>query len=304
MNKKKFIKYPYEYFAAQIEFGLAVARVKKKKNLAAVFKEYTDIYGAITNHSFADWPGNTWVSEVITSFERLLRTEKDPVKLSEKTYDLFLSTPHKFEIYPSPYVNEPLRFGCFKLNYSDYYKKLKVIRLHFSPLREGLATKNPLLQTSDLSPIYLPERKKDFARMNQYIYENPAEFKGATHFYSSTWLQNLDVYKGFFPRTKRYLNNSVFYWVWGQFIKWDYSGNKYRLINFKNTLATAKTMKQVIDALPYKTYEVKVPLKKMFEYYGFDSKVKTARAVEVSAEPLEFLSNPLLQTHIACQLEE
>jgi hypothetical protein len=304
MNKKSFIKYPYEYFAAQIEFGLAVARVQKRKKLEDVFKEYTDIYGALTNHSFADFPGNEWVSKILRDFEHLLLTEKNSQKLSEKTYNLFLNTPHKFEVFPSPYVNEPLRFGCFKLNYSEYYKHLKVIRLHFSPLREGLASKNPLLQTSDLSSIYLPERKKDFSKMIEYIFENPEQFKGARHFYSSTWLQNLEVYKGFFPRTKRYLNTNVFYWLWGQFIKWDYSGNTHRLAKFKAALTSAGTMQQVIDAIPYKIYEVKVPLKKMFEFYGLTSKLEVAPVEEVSEEPLEFLSSPLLQKHIAYQLEE
>lgn len=304
MNKKTFIKYPYEYFAAQIEFGLAVARVQKKKNLPDIFKKYTDIYGALSNHLFADYPGNEWVAKILQDFEHLLLTEKNSVALSKKTYDLFLNTPHRSEVFPSPYVNEPLRFGCFKLNYSEYYQKLKVIRLHFSPLREGLASRNPLLRTSDLSPVYLPERKKDFSNMIGYIFDNPEKFKDATHFYSSTWLQNLDVYKGFFPRTKRYLNTNVFYWLWGQFIKWDYSGNAHRLAKFKEALDSAKNMEQVINAIPYKIYEIKVPLKKMFEFYGLTSKLEAVQVGAVSEEPLEFLSNPLLQKHIAYQLEE
>lgn len=304
MNKVKFIKYPYEYFAAQIEFGLAVARVLRKRKLTEVFKTYTDIYGALTNHSFADFPGNEWVGEILNKFEILLKTEKDSKLLSEKTYELFLSTPHKYDVFPSPYKNEPLRFGCFKLNYSDFYKKQKTVRLHFSPLRDGLASKNPSLRTSDLSPVYAAERKKDFSKMIQYIFDNPEQFKGATHFYSSTWLQNLDTYKNFFPRTKRYLNTSAFYWLWGQFIKWDYTGNSYRLNKFVTQLSQAKTMEQVINAIPYKIYDVKVPLKKMFSYYGLTPKVEVAPQEVLVGEPLEFLANPLLQTHIAYQLEE
>jgi hypothetical protein len=304
MNKKKFIKYPYEYIAAQIEFGLAVARVKRKKDLKAVFKTYTDIYGVITNNIYADMPGNEWVKVNIKTFEKLLSTEKDPTILSQKVYDLFLATPHRFDIYPSPYINEPLRFGCFKLNYSDYYKNQKVVRLHFSPLREGLANKNPVLRTSDLSPVYLEERKKDFSTMIQYIYDNPLEFKGATHFYSSTWLQNLDVYKGFFPRTKRYLNTGVYYWLWGQFIKWDYTGNKHRLSTFKKSLEGAKTMAQVINAVPYKIYDVKIPLKKMFAYYGLSTKKVAVPVSDFAEVPLQFVANPLLPTHTVYQSEE
>lgn len=303
MNKKKFIKYPYEYIAAQIEFGLAVARVKRTKDLAAVFKTYTDIYGVITNNMYANIPGNEWVKENINSFEKLLKTEKDSTKLSIKTYDLFLATPHKYDVFPSPYINEPLRFGCFKLNYSDYYKNQKVVRLHFSPLREGLGSKNPLLRTSDLSPVYLDERKKDFSKMIQYIYDNTQEFQGATHFFSSTWLQNLDVYKGFFPRTKRYLNTNAFYWLWGQFIKWDYTGNKHRFTVFKTSLQNAKNMQQVIDAIPYKIYDVKVPLKKMFEYYGLTTKKVVAPVLDFVEVPLQFVANSPLPTHIVYQSE-
>lgn len=304
MNKKKFIKYPYEYIAAQIEFGLAVARVKRKKDLRSIFKTYTDIYGALANHTYADLPGNEWAREVITNFEKLLRTQKDSTKLSQAVYDLFLTTPHRFDIFPSPYANEKMRFGCFKLNYSTYYQKLKVVRLHFSPLREGLGSKNPLLRTSDLSSIYIDERKKDFSKMIRYIYENPQEFKGATHFFSSTWLQNLDVYKNFFPRTKRYLNTSAYYWLWGQFIKWDYTGNKHRFENFKKALESAKTFDQVINAIPYKIYDVKIPLKKMFNYYGLETKTKAVRVSELVEEPLQLLTNPLLPTHIVYQSEE
>ena len=307
MNKTKYVKYPYEYFAAQVEFGLAVSRVLKKRKIE-VFKKYTDIYGAVTDHRFADTPNSKWVPNILKKLDYALENIVDSKELSTYIYDLFLSTPYIYEEYPSKYINEPLRFGCFKLNYSNYYQHLKVVRLHFSPLRNGLDKLDKELRTSDLADVYMSDRKEEFRNMITYIFNNPEEFKGATHFYSSTWLQNLPAYKSFFPRTKRKLEDTVFYWIWGQFIKWDYSGNKYRLEEFASKLTQAKNIKQVIDAIPYKVYEVKIPLKRMFDFYGLSQPVvvETESFVDASTEfaPLEFLSNHLLPSQTAYQLEE
>lgn len=77
---------------------------------------------------------------------------------------------------------------------------------------------------------------------------------------------------------------------------------------FASKLTKAKNIKQVIDAIPYKVYEVKIPLKRMFDFYGLSqpAAVETESFVDASTEfaPLEFLSNHLLPSQTAYQLEE
>lgn len=291
MKAKKYIKYPFEYIAAQVEFGSAIARITKLRRVD-VFKKYTDLYGALTNHQFAN-KGQPWIGETLYKLDRLL-SKKYSQNLSKQIYDLFLSTPDIYETVPSPYTDE-LKFGCFRLNYSNYYKTQGLVRLHFSPLRSGLLLKDDKFKTSDLSPVYLHQRQSEFRSMIEYIYNNPQQFEGATHFYSSTWMQNLSVYQSFFPTSRKKLVRNLFFWQWGQFMRWDFSGNESRYVEFKKNLTKARSLRQVINCIPYKVYEVKIPLNDMFAFYGLGDVLSSA-PTQPSKMNLEFYtSHPLLQ---------
>jgi hypothetical protein len=255
------IKYPYEYIAAQVEYGVKVVAITKLDPVH-VFNRYTNLYGTLSNHHFATERGYAWVKKVLAKLNTYLSQDLSTEELSKKIYDLYLTVPLEKH---APNANKELHFGCFRLNNSKYYKSRKEVRLHFCPTRAGLRSRDPKLRASDLAPVYMDKRKAEFKRMIQYIHENPEEFGGATHFVSSSWLQNLSVYKSFFPaniRKKKVVHGH--WWFWGQFLKWDLTGNEKRLNEFRKNLKKVRSLKSATNAIPLQIYEVRVPLKKMF----------------------------------------
>jgi hypothetical protein len=260
------IKYPYEYIAAQVEFGVKVVEITGQK-ATLVFNKYTNLYGTLSNHRFADNGEFAWVKPVLTELDKLVTEMSDPVKLAEAIYKLYLWIPLE---KPHVHANENLHFGCFRLNNSKYYQTRKEVRLHFSPTREGISANDPTMRASDLAPVYMSKRYEEFKQMIKYIFDNPELFGGATHFVSSSWLQNLSTYRSFFPEIAENNKTKVehgHWWYWGQFLKWDLSGNAERLKELQNNLKAAKSFEEATDAIPLQIYEVKVPLEEMFAKY-------------------------------------
>jgi len=308
-TRKKYIKYPFEYFAAQVEFGVRIAQIKKISRKKA-FLKYTDIYGALTNHTFADNKKNKWVKGVLADFEKLVETTRNIDSLSFKTYKLFLTTPFAKTGLDLPKSRDTLRFGCFRLNNSSYYKKRGLVRLHFSPTRQGMLSTDLQLRASDLSSVYLDSRNGEFSQMINYIYENPQKFGNVTHFMSSTWMQGLPVYQSFFPESSvlyRKPLDDVFMWLWGQFMKWDFTGNERRFQEFKKNVRAARNMSEVAGAVPFKVYEVLIPIEEMFAKYvpGYvNEKTENVGTIESVAIQQQFGTSHPLHSHTVYQSKE
>jgi hypothetical protein len=265
-----YIKYPYEYIAAQMEFGARIVEITGK-NPYRIYQQYTDIYGTLTNHKFAGDKKHPWVKYVLQELERILRSKRSTDWKTGKVYQLYMNIPldePASKRVSRKVVPDEINFGCFKLNNSKFYRSKKEVRLHFVPLRKGLTAESEELRTSDLAPVYLDERQNEFSEMINYIYENPGTFKGVTHFVSSSWLQNLPVYRSFFPENaERTRVEWGYLWLWGQFLKWDMTGNEKRLQVFKENLSKAESTEEIINAIPMQVYEVRIPLEDMFWKY-------------------------------------
>lgn len=279
MNSKELIKYPYEYFAAQIYFARKISGITGE-NICAVAKEYTNLYGALTSDTYANDTDRNWVNIILSKFEYILLYISDNEEASQKIYKLFLNQENVSKTivtYPKP--TKKGVFGCFRYNYKDWYKDQNLIRLHFLPTRRGLFENDPKLQVGDLSRVFIEDRKKEFSDLINFIYNNQSEFSDAKYFMSSTWLQEVPAYQSFFPEkysTDPYYRTQIvysFHWIWSQFIKWDLSGNVSKFEEFRQKLSEANTLQQTIDSIPSKVYEVKVPLEEMFEMYVEDAYV-------------------------------
>lgn len=267
MNKKKVYKtkYPKEYLQAQIEFGFFVNKYLKN-DIRETYKSYTDIYGTLSNHIFAASNKDSWVLRVLKDFELLLEkfsNEDSLNELSKRVYELYLSVPKEEEI-----IENNLRFGCFRLNTSDYYRAKGEVRLHFIPLKEGLSSTDLSFRVSDLSFIYMPKRRAEFFELVLYLFDNQNEFGNDTVFVSRTWLQNIASYSSLLPEVAvRSEIGNEFQWLWTQFLRWDGSGNAERLAEFSKNLRNSNSSSSVFKSVPLKIIDARVYLSDLFEMY-------------------------------------
>ncbi len=257
-------KYPIEYIEAQLEFGLAVHK-NTELNVFESFCNYTDLYGTLSNNMYIN-SGPAWVKEVLSKLDTYLTLYKDDYnELLNRIWKLYLSIPlDEYNVF-SP---EKYKFGCFKLNTSDFYLNRGEVRVHFTPLKLGLESADAKFRVSDLSSAFMPMRNHEFSEMVNYIYNNPDEFQGVERIFSCTWLQNIPSYANLFTENAvRSPKKTEFYWFWTQFIKWDGTGNSHRLKELRENLATATTLDQVIDSIPQPVLETRVELKDLFKMY-------------------------------------
>jgi hypothetical protein len=271
-NKVEVISQPYEYFDAQVSFAKKVSEITGETLEESMF-EYTDLYNSLTNKEYGEEEEKGIYSPLWKAYMDEIRgvlTQKD---ISDITYRLFLEQEYSRVEISNEEKEEANRFGCFEINYGDYNKQREQIRLHFSPRRTDLLKNENEEKHGDLSTKYLPQRREEFRGMIKYIHENMNLFEGAKYLKSSTWLQNIPNYQSFFPSKYSLEENRVkkeknFLGLWGQFVKWDLTGNKEVYDRFKKNLDTANTLEECINAFPYPVYEIQVPLEELFGMYG------------------------------------
>lgn len=271
MKTIEVVRYPIEYFRAQLEF---IKRITEVSNIS--FKDaalrYTDVYGGLTSHTYGHPHENQWVFEIIQKFDAITSDLSDLSTTTKEVYKLYLSTNLAKIQVNFPPVPDKEQFGCFRIGFEEWHVQNKQVRLHFSPLRQGLFAKDPKMQVGDLAKVYMPKRQEEFAQMIAYI-KKTKKFLVADTFVSKSWLQNIPAYQSFMPPEYRagskyyHLEHDGFLWLWGQFIHWDFTGNTQRLAKLQENLAHAKTLTQVLDSIPLHGIEIKVPIEKMFEYY-------------------------------------
>ncbi len=265
------ISQPFEYFDAQIIFAKKISDITED-SLEECMLNYTDLYNSITNKEYGNEEVKGNFSPLWIEYTEKIKISSDLEEISNITYNLFLKQKHSKIKISEGKEKEKNSFGCFSMNYGDYNKERKQIKLHFTPSRKDLLKNDYETKYGDLSSFYLPQRKQEFREMVKYIHDNPKLFEGAKHLKSSTWLQNRPNYQALFPRKyssdgNRIRKKNNFLGLWGQFVKWDLNGNTEVFKKFKNNLEKAQTLENAINSFPYPVYEIKVPLEELFEMY-------------------------------------
>jgi len=271
-EKIEVISQPYEYFDAQVSFAKKVSEITGETLEESMF-EYTDLYNSLTNKEYGEEEEKGIYSPLWRAYMDEIRRVSTPKEISDITYKLFLEQEHSKVEISNEDSEETNTFGCFQINYGEYNKQREQIRLHFSPRRTDLLKNENEEKYGDLSTKYLPQRREEFRSMIKYIHENMNLFEGAKYLKSSTWLQNIPNYQSFFPSKYSLGENRVkkeknFLGLWGQFVKWDLTGNKEVFNKFKENLEKANTLEECINAFPYPVYEIQVPFGELFEMYN------------------------------------
>ena len=271
-EKIEVISQPYEYFDAQVSFAKKVSEITGETLEESMF-EYTDLYNSLTNKEYGEEEEKGIYSPLWRAYMDEIRRLSTPKEISDITYKFILEQEHSKVEISNEDSEETNTFGCFQINYGEYNKQREQIRLHFSPRRTDLLKNENEEKYGDLSTKYLPQRREEFRSMIKYIHENMNLFEGAKYLKSSTWLQNIPNYQSFFPSKYSLGENRVkkeknFLGLWGQFVKWDLTGNKEVFNKFKENLEKANTLEECINAFPYPVYEIQVPFGELFEMYN------------------------------------
>lgn len=265
------ISQPYEYFDAQVSFAKKISEITGE-NLEKCMFEYTDLYNSLTNKSHGEEEEKANYLPLWKTYMERIQDLSETEIISDITYRLFLEQDYSKIMISGNQNQETNTFGCFKIDFSDYNKQREQIRLHFSPKRLDLLKSDSEEKHGDLSTKYITNRKQEFKSMIQYIHKNINLFEGAKYLKSSTWLQNIPNYQSFFPskyslKENRIKKDKNFLGLWGQFVKWDLTGNKDVYKIFRENLEKANTLEDAINAFPYPVYEIQVPLKELFKMY-------------------------------------
>ncbi len=219
----KVIHHPIEFIKAQVLFAMYMSKFTDLSFEASII-EYTDLYIMFTGKKWdeEDDKGNyakDWLDLLIK-----IKNLSDVEEISQIIYEEYCKRSNsQKELKPEEKYQQEEdedKFGCFTITYNDYCKEREQIRLHFTPMRNGLFEKEAEKQVGDLSSYYLNERKEEFRELVKYIKDNPEKYKGAKHFVSSTWLQNIPNYQVLFPskysqNANRELVNDSFLGLWG-----------------------------------------------------------------------------------------
>lgn len=271
-EKTEVISQPYEYFDAQVSFAKKISEITGK-NLENCMFEYTDLYNSLTNKPYGEEEEKGNYLSLWKKYIATIQGITDSKEISDLTYELFLKQDYSREMISE---NQGTNiFGCFKIDYSDYNQKRKQIRLHFSPTRLDILKNDNEERYGDLSTKYISKRKDEFRDMIKYIHDNINLFKGAKYLKSHTWLQNIPNYQNLFPgkyslEENRVKKDNSFLGLWGQFVKWDLTGNKEVYERFKENLEKANTLEECVNAFPYPVYEIQVPLEELFKMYDVE----------------------------------
>lgn len=265
------ISQPYEYFDAQVSFAKKISEITGE-TLEESMLEYTDLYNSLTNKEYGKDEEEGKYTPLWTTYMEKIKDVDTAEGISKITYGLFLEQEYSKVVVSNEEKEEANRFGCFKIDYGDYNREREQIRLHFTPERRDLLKGKFEEKHGDLSTKYLPERREEFKSMVRYIHDHMDLFEGAKYLKSSTWLQNIPNYQSFFPSKYVLEENRVkkgknFLGLWGQFVKWDLTGNVEVLNKFEENLEKSTMLDDAIETFPYPVYEIQVPLEELFEMY-------------------------------------
>jgi len=272
----KVIYHPIEFIKAQVMFAMYMSKFTGLSFEASII-EYTDLYIMFTGKKWDEEDDKGNYSKDWLYLMLKVKNISDVNQISKIIFEDYSKRENgQKELKPEEkysHGEDEDKFGSFTVTYNDYCKEREQVRLHFTPMRNGLFEKEVEKQVGDLSSYYLINRKEEFKDLVKYIKDNPEKYKGAKYFVSSTWLQNIPNYQILFPRKysqneNRELVKDSFLGLWGQFEKWNYTGNIKNLEIFENNLIKAKSKEECVDAFPYPVYKIRVPLEEMFEYYS------------------------------------
>jgi hypothetical protein len=271
----KSLKHPYEYLAAQVFFADKMSRLLRISLPSAMIK-YTDLFMTLVQRNKEKEEDEGNYSRVWLDFIQQIQKIKDLKTISDILFNEFtkqarsyieIVLPERPKHYDSEYT-----FGCFTINWCQENREKNQIRLHFEPLRMESFEKEEIRKVSDLATIYQAERTAEFKTIVKFIKDNLFQDKEIKYLLSSTWLQNIPNYQRLFPKKyslteNRQRINDSYLGIWGQFERWNDTGNSNALAQFKSNLLNAKTEIEVRNAYPNPIFEIRVPLNELFDYY-------------------------------------
>lgn len=244
------IGYPPEWFDAQVRFAKKWASLTGE-NFADTLLRKTATFRIITN----DMPP---VDETPSAWAATFESDAGAVDTDKTTavlYQTYLNQEH------SNYQPPAHRFGPFDY---DYYADRRTVKMHFENPVRG---ESPLENSDQL--------RTDFAHMLEDIKHDHPEAK---NFVSCSWIQSTKRYSDLMPssiQAEDQTSTDMFFGgdsVWGQFV--DKSGNVNQRVydKFLNSLETAETTEQLVDAIPYKVLRREGPIGEWYKMYDIGAK--------------------------------
>ena len=140
----KILKYPIEYFEAQVMFAKKISEIRFIQ-LNEAFLEYTDLYHLIVNKEFGEKEGrgiydSKWLNflsktNLNSSISEIAVLANDIFKCCEDNY---IELPDNTD-YSS---KDEKQIGCFSISFNEYNLSKLQIKLHFRPKRVGISFKD------------------------------------------------------------------------------------------------------------------------------------------------------------------
>jgi RimJ/RimL family protein N-acetyltransferase len=240
------LTHPRGYFDAQVLFAKKWSDITKE-DFATILLHKTALYRRIQNKKAPEETPVVWKNLLAG-----LDLSTDHIALTNTLYEAYSDQPHSR--YDQPH--EPHAFGY------DYLPGNKV-KIHF---------KNPVRGESPFSVPNLPKREIEFKQMLENIAHDHPEAGLLT---SASWIRSTKSYQSLFPPNRAsevslmapdmdFEGDSV----WGQFID-KYGQTNTRIYDtFIDNLAEVKTIRELIEAFPYKLMRAEDPIALYYAFYG------------------------------------
>ncbi|MCE9585426.1 hypothetical protein K8Q94_02285 [Candidatus Nomurabacteria bacterium] len=245
IESKKTPDYPREFFQMQVDFAKRVAEVSGIP-LNQALLEYTNFYSRFKIGRKIDASNPVW-QEFIASIN-----DKD---ISEQVYDFYLK---RKDVHLEK--REKKKFGCFDC---EYQPEEECVYVHFGNREEN---------GSPLDNINLSKRLEELKHMFEYVKNNCPKAKVVK---GSSWLYNLPKYRRFYPpeyteNPKPAMRHDAGLSNWGQFLDKDMQIKSKESAVFKERLASARTLDEICDSMPFKTLKVEAKVENFFRFYGIN----------------------------------
>lgn len=264
----EFNKYthPKEYFLVQIELAKKIVDLGLAKDLNEAVIKYTAIYRRIAGKKYnPDQIEPAW-----QDLESKLDSNSNTQQVLDMVWNPFVS--NKENKYKDETIDDGHHFGSFV--YKDEIDKqtnLSKISLHFNVRNRGNLR-------SDFSRQFNKERLADLTEMFAAIKKRFLEDKNyhPQIITLGSWMNNLPGVKDVLPpefveSAKRVYPPDISFngdSMWGQFLKLDGSANTQRVQEYLEKISTAKSLVDLIDALPIPVVLFQGKTEDFFKYYN------------------------------------